>query len=202
MSLVQWRLRQLQNRPSQCLLWARLCLETSAIWFQLCIFWGGMCPSKKQSGLSCCLFALPESPLFALDFVQLPGWNRLELLPILVHGSLCIRNLHRLWHWDKLTHQITMCHRSESFPSNPIFMCFGLQRFCSLSRRLVGFHHTTIHCFEFFLMAIFLLNIRFHDAGMLFVSLAGHGRSNKSLHFLLAFFLIISEHSLSSGSIE
>ena len=83
--------------------------------------------------------------LFGLDFSQLPCWNCLELFPFLVHGSLCIWNIHRLWHRDELMHQIIMCHRSESFLGNAIFMGFGLQRFCSLSRRLVRFHHTTIH---------------------------------------------------------
>ena len=33
----------------------------------------------------------------------------------------------------------------------------GMQRFCSLPRRLVGFHHTTMHCFELLLMAIVLM---------------------------------------------
>ena len=33
-----------------------------------------------------------------------------------------------------------MCHRSESFPNNALFMCFELQRFCSLSRRFMRFH--------------------------------------------------------------
>ena len=80
-------------------------------------------------------------------------------------------------------HKITMCHSSEPFPSYALFMCFGLQRLCSLSRRLVGFHHTTIHCFELLLMAIFLRYIRFHDARILFVSLAGHGWSHRSFQF-------------------
>ena len=35
--------------------------------------------------------------------------------PFLVHGSLCIWNFHRLWHGNKLVHQIVMCHRSKSF---------------------------------------------------------------------------------------
>ena len=76
-----------------------------------------------------------------------------------------------------------MCQRSESFPNNAIFMRFGLQRFCSMSRRLVGFHHTTLHCFELLLMANFLLCIGFHDAGLLSVSLAGHGWSHRSFQF-------------------
>ena len=97
-----------------------------------------------------------------------------------------------------------MCHRSESIPSNAISMCFGLQRFCSLSRRLVGFHHTTIIVLNSFSLAIFLIYICFHDARMMFVSLAGHGWSRRSFQFssCFFFFLIISEYSLSSRSIK
>ena len=73
--------------------------------------------------------------------------------------------------------------RSESFPSNALFMCFGLQRFCSLSRRLMRFHNTAKHCFELFFMGIFLLYICSHDARMLFVSLAKHGWSHRSFQF-------------------
>ena len=52
----------------------------------------------------------------------------LELFPFLLHGSLYIPNLHRLWHWDKLVHQIFLCHRSKPFTSNAILMSFGLPR--------------------------------------------------------------------------
>ena len=125
---------------------------------------------------------------FALDFSQVPSWNCLELSPFFVHGSLCIRNLHGLWHRDKLKQQNVMCHRGESFSSNALFMCFGLQRFCSLSRRVVGFHHTTIQSFELFFIANLRHCIRFHP-------LAGHGWCHRSFQFLPCVFLIISEYS-------
>ena len=77
-----------------------------------------------------------------------------------------------------------MCHRSKSFSSNAIFMCFGLQRFCSLPRRFVRFHKTTIHCFELFSIANLRLCIRFHDARMLFVHpLTEYGWYHRSFQF-------------------
>ena len=51
--------------------------------------------AKKTCFVSLCF---QNNLLFALDFVQLPSWNRLDLLPFLFHCSFCIRNLHRLWH--------------------------------------------------------------------------------------------------------
>ena len=45
---------------------------------------------------------LQNNLLFALDFFQLPGWNRLELFPLLIHCGFCIRNFH--------VHQVVMCH--------------------------------------------------------------------------------------------
>ena len=120
--------------------------------------------------------------LFALDFFQIPYWNCLELFPFLVHGSFCIRNLHRLWQWDELVHQIIMCHRSDTFSSNEIFMHFELQRFCSLSRGLMRFHQITIHIFEFLFFAIVLCH--FGDTRMLHVHpLAWHGWCHRSFQF-------------------
>ena len=49
------------------------------------------------------------------------------------------------------------------------------------------FHHTTTHCSELLLMDIILLYIRFHEAKMLFVSLAGHGWSHRSFLFSFVF---------------
>ena len=51
--------------------------------------------AKKTCFVSLCF---QNNLLFALDFVQLPSWNRLDLLPFLFHCSFCIRNLHRLCH--------------------------------------------------------------------------------------------------------
>ena len=112
-----------------------LCLCTSAIWVPTPRFlrWH-MSINEAKWTLMLSLCASRITSLFALDLPQIPCWNCVELFPFLVHGSLCIRNLHCLWHREKLMHQIIMCHRSESFSSNAIFMCFGLQRVCSLSR--------------------------------------------------------------------
>ena len=121
--------------------------------------------------------------LLALDFSRIPCWICLELLPFLVHGSFCIRYFHCLWQRNTFVNQVAMSHGLIPFACDVILMVFGLQRLFSLSRGLVGFHHTTIHCFELLLMAIFLLYILFHDARILFVSLAGHGWSHRSFQF-------------------
>ena len=154
-----------------------------------CAFFLSLCASRITSSL---LLTFPKSQAGIVSSV----------FPFLVHGSLCIQNLHRLWHWDELVHQIIMCHQSKSFTCNTILMSFGLQRFCSLSRRFVGFHCATIHCLELAFIASLRHCLRFHDARMLLVPLAGHGGCHRSFHFLSSVFLRISECSLSSGSIK
>ena len=52
---------------------------------------------------------------FLLLTFQIPCWDCLELFPFLVHGRFCTRDLHRLWHRNKLVHQIVTKHRSKSF---------------------------------------------------------------------------------------
>ena len=44
----------------------------------------------------------------------------------------------------KLVHQTVMCHRSNSFSSTVIFMYFGLETLCSLSRGFMRFHSSTM----------------------------------------------------------
>ena len=58
-------------------------------------------------------------------------------------------------------------------------MVFGLQRFCSLSRRL-RFNNTIIHLFELLFIANLRLCIRFHDA---WLSFTRHRGSHKSFQF-------------------
>ena len=59
---------------------------------------------------------------FALYFVQLPGWNRLDPLPLLVHCCFRIRNFHRLRHRNKFANQMTVTHRIVSFTCDVIFV--------------------------------------------------------------------------------
>ena len=135
-----------------------------------------------QHGFCFGLFVLPAFLL--LTFSKFHAGIVSSFFPFLVHGSLCIWNLSRLWHWNNLTHQIKMCHGSKSFSSNAIFMCFGLQRFCSLPRRFVGFHFSAIHCFELSFVATLRLCIRFHNARMRFVHPpTGHGCGHRSFQF-------------------
>ena len=129
------------------------------------------------------LYASRMTSFLLLTFLKSHAGIVSSFFPFLVHCNFCIPNLHGLWHRDELMHQIIMCHRDESSSSNAIFMCFGLQRFCSLSRRLVGFHPTVIHCFELLFIAIFLFYMRCHDAKMLFVPLATHGWCHRSFQF-------------------
>ena len=59
-----------------------------------------------------------------------------------------------------------MCHQRKSFSCNAIFTNFRLQRFCSLSRGFVGFHFSTIFCFESLFISILWLCHHFRDTGM------------------------------------
>ena len=67
-----------------------------------------------QSGLSCCLFALPEQ--FLISHAGIVS----SFFPSLSTAAFCVRNVHRLWHRNKLVHQIKMCHRSKPFTWNVI----------------------------------------------------------------------------------
>ena len=85
--------------------------------------------------------------LFALDFVQIPCWDCLELYPFVVHCGFCIRNVHHLWRRNKLMYQVIMWHRSKSFACNVVFMIFGRKRFHSLPCGFRRIHSSTINCF-------------------------------------------------------
>ena len=85
--------------------------------------------------------------LFALDFSQILCWNCLEIFPCLVHGTCCIRNLHRLWHGNELVHQMLMGHRSKSFACNVVFMVFRLRGFHSMPCGSMTFQDTTLNSF-------------------------------------------------------
>ena len=47
-----------------------------------------------------------------LPLSDCPSWGRVELLPFLVHCCFLIRMFHRLWHRNKLVHQVVTCHRN------------------------------------------------------------------------------------------
>ena len=83
---VQQRLHRLQSRLLQCHLGARLVLETSEILVLTPHFCDDRSPSMKQN---CTFFSVcfQNNLLFVLDFVQLPSWTRLELLPFLVTAA-------------------------------------------------------------------------------------------------------------------
>ena len=83
----------------------------------------------KQSGLSFCPCASRRTSFLLLTFPKSHAGFVSSFFPFLVHCSLCIQNLHRLWHRKKRVHQIVMCQRSKSFSCNAIFVNFGLQRF-------------------------------------------------------------------------
>ena len=97
----------------------------------------------KQSGLSFCLsLCFENNLLLALDFLQFPCWDCLELFPFLVHCSVCFRNSHRLGHQNKLVHHILMSHRSKSCACNATSMFCRYKRFDSLPCGFMRFHHT------------------------------------------------------------
>ena len=78
--------------------------------------------SKVDFLLSLCASRITS--FLALDVLLLPGWNRLKLLPSLVHCCFRIRKFHRLRHRDKLANKVVMCHRIKSFACDVILMIF------------------------------------------------------------------------------
>ena len=100
----------------------------------------------------------------------------------LVHCSFCIRNLHRLWHRNKLAHHVVMCQRSKSFTSSAIFMNLGLQRFCSLSRGFMSTIHPYI-VMNSFSLPIFGIAFAFAMLGCLLHGIAGATSLSNFLHF-------------------
>ena len=88
--------------------------------------------------------------LLALDFLQLPCWDCLELFPFLAHCSFCIQNFHRLGHWNKFVNQIVMTHRSETFACNEIFVIFRKRRFQAMPCGFMRFHYATLIFWESF----------------------------------------------------
>ena len=124
-NLAQWRLQRLQSRLSQCHLGVRLDLYTSEFSAQTPHFLRWHMPISEAKWTLCLSLCVSKiTPFFALDFFQAPCWKCLEFLPFCVHCGFCIRNFHRLWHWNKLVHQIVMWHRSKPFACNVIFMIF------------------------------------------------------------------------------
>ena len=123
-----------------------------------------------------------QNIFFALNFVQLPSWNRFKLLPFLVHCCFRIQIFRRLRRQNELVHQVVM-----SFSCNVIFMVFGLRRFWSLSRGLLTLHDTCMLCF-WNLIGFATLRFSFLKAGALLCSfLARHCRIQLSPRVLDGF---------------
>ena len=130
--------------------------------------------------LSLCVSRITSFLLF--DFLQLPCWNCLELLPFLVHGSVCIWNLHWFRHRNKFVNPIVMDHRSGAFSCNAIFMFCEWRRFHSLPCGFMRFHCTTINRVGNLLECNFLLCSHLRGASPSF-PLARHGCCNRSFQF-------------------
>ena len=88
------------------------------------------------------LCASRKTSILALYFVQLPGWNRLELVPFLVHCCFRIQNFHRLRHRNWCVYQVVMSHRITSFAWDVIFMILRWSRFQTLPHGFMSFHDT------------------------------------------------------------
>ena len=124
--------------------------------------------------------------LFALDFSQTPCWDRIELFPLLVHCNLCIRNFHRLWHRDEPVHQIRVCHRSESFSCNAIFVNFWIAKIPLVGSWIHGiplYNHTW--CWTLYHYQISALHSL---ARCLSVFFTRHRGSHRSFHFFSSHF--------------
>ena len=119
-SPVQWRLHRLQSRLSHCQHGVRLALYTSDFCSNSAFLRWQMSINEANWTFFLSLLCFENNLLFALHSVQLPGWNRFEILPFLVHCFFRIRNSHRLWHKNKLVNQSVMGHRSKSFTCSVI----------------------------------------------------------------------------------
>ena len=124
-----------------------------------------------QSGLSFCLFVLPE----------LPGWNRFELFPFLVHCCFRLRNFHRLRHRNKLANHIVMWHRSNPFACHVVFKIFSLRRFRSLPSGFMRFHDAFMNRFWSLFGCNLQLRNHFRDA--IWRSFTRHAWCHRSFQF-------------------
>ena len=121
-------------------------------------------------------------------FLLYPCASRItSLLPLTFYRNSMLEfspasSIHRLWHRDKVAHQIGMCHGCESFSSNAIFMVFRLQRFCSLSRDSTIQSYIVLNSFS---LPIFGSALVFTMLGCLLHGIAGAtGLSNFLVSFL------------------
>ena len=84
---------------------ARPGLSTFDTLFQLRIFEVTYVHQRREMDCSVPL-CFQNYFLFALSVLQLPRWNRFDLLPFLVHSCFCIRNWYRMRHRNKFVYQI------------------------------------------------------------------------------------------------
>ena len=127
-------------------------------------------------------FVFREKLLLALDFLQFPCWDCLELLPFLVHCSFCIQNFHCLRQKNTCGNQVVMSYRSETFARNAIFMFCEWRRFRSLLCGFMRFSNATTKRFGNLLGCNFMLCSHFPGASLSFPS-ARHGGCNRSFQF-------------------
>ena len=136
--------------------------------------------------LSLCASRITSFLLF--NFVQLPGWNRFELLPFRVHCCFSIWNFHRLRHRNTLVRQIVMSHRVVSFACDMIFMIFRWRLFQTLSRGLMGLHDASTLCL-WNLVGFTTLRFSLLEPGVLLCSsFAKHCRLHRNLRLSLCIF--------------
>ena len=134
--------------------------------------------------------------LFALDFIQIPCWDCLELLPCFVHGSFCIRNFRRLWHRMKLVNQIVLSQSKQ-------LLCLqcGLCEFGIVQIPLVALwiHRIPLYNHTLFWIIFHCQFSAWHSLSRCLFLLHTAWREPQVFPIFSSFFLRISAHCLSSG---
>ena len=119
------------------LLWHPLLLQPSVVMLMILVLW---ILHKIQNQLLQCDLGIQLGLYISEMLVSTPLFLKWQMSINVAKWtfllSLCasqnnLRNFHRLWHRNKLVHQMVMCHRSKLCTCNVILMVFGLQRFCS-----------------------------------------------------------------------
>ena len=138
--------------------------------------------------------------LLALDLLQLPCWDRLELFPFFNHCWFCIRNFIA---WDMRTNlrtRVSWLNELRPFLRDVIFIIFGR---AGSERFLADSWASTMHaCFDSWILldplSVFPMPVR--TLRVVF-SLQGTAVSIGTCSLPLRFFMV-SLNSLSSGSIK
>ena len=166
-------------------------------WFQLCIFEMTdvhQCSKVDFLFVSVCF---QNNLLLAFDFLQLPGWNRLKFLPLLLQCCFRTRNFHRLRHRKKLWTKLKWVIELYPLPAMWSSSSFGWD---DSTRCLLDSCASTIHaCFVFGILLDSQLcaSVSWGEQCLIVPFVHGINSSIGTSNFLLTF--LVSSFSPSSG---